>query len=184
MYSINDFDIRSKKKSSKILSARQISTNIISSKIGLNFYKNYYNFKNNKLPIIDIKIALSKDNYTKNKKKKWITNEKSRNLVHLLRTKYDAILSSSKSINQDNSLLNCRIKGLENKSPNLIIIDRNLILKKNLRLFKEKKRRKIFIFTISKNKKKINWLKKNNIKVFSFKKMASGEDYKRFFYYY
>ena len=96
--------------------------------------------------LIDAKIALSKDYFTKNKKKKWITNEKSRKLTHLLRTQYNALLSTSKSINKDNSLLNCRIDGLTNKSPNLIILDRNLKIKKNLNIFKKKKKEK-FIFT-------------------------------------
>ena len=41
------------------------------------------------------------------------------------------ILSTSKSINSDNSLLNCRINGLNNYKPDLFIIDLNLKLKKN-----------------------------------------------------
>ena len=36
-----------------------------------------------------------------------------------------------KSINHDNSLLNCRIDGLNNYKPDLFIIDLKLRLKKN-----------------------------------------------------
>ena len=32
---------------------------------------------------------------------------------HLIRSKYDFIISTSKTINKDNALLNYRIKGLE-----------------------------------------------------------------------
>ena len=50
-------------------------------------------------------------------KSKWITNFRSRKVKHLLRSKYDCIVSTSKSINADNSLLNCRINGFdENKA--------------------------------------------------------------------
>ena len=39
---------------------------------------------------------------------------------------HDCILTSSKTIIKDNPKLNCRINGLENKSPTRIIIDKNL----------------------------------------------------------
>ncbi len=181
-YSINDFDERSKNKSQKILSKRKISTSkfILKNK-GLKFYESYYRLKANKYPIIDAKIAISNDYFTKNNKKKWITNENSRKLTHLLRSKYNAILSTSKSINEDNSLLDCRIKGLTNKSPNLIILDRNLEIKKNLNIFKTKIKRKIYIYTTKNNKTKIKWLKKNNIKVCLKKDINSCDDYKNLF---
>ena len=77
-------------------------------------------------------------------KKKWITNETSRKIVHLLRNKYDCILSTSKSINKDNSLLNCRIDGLNNYKPDLFIIDLNLRLRKKLLLNSLLKKEKPF----------------------------------------
>ncbi len=181
-YSINDYDERSKKKSKKILTKKKIFTsNFYLKNKGLKFYNSYYRLKFNKLPIIDAKIALSNDYYTKDKKRKWITNERSRKLTHLLRTKYNALLSTSKSINKDNSLLNCRISGLTNKSPNLIIIDRNLTIKKNLDIFKAKIKRNIYIFTTHNNKKKIKWLKKHKIKVIIMRKMNTKEDFTNLF---
>ena len=150
-------------------------------KKGISFYKNYYNLKNKKLPIIDAKIALSKDYFSINKRDKWITNVHSRNLTHLFRSKYDAIISTSKSINKDNSLLNCRIDGLTKKTPDLVIIDRHLEIKKNFNIFKYSKGRKIFIYTIKRDYNKIGWLKRKNIKVILEKKMEDYEDYKRIF---
>ncbi len=181
-YPIYDFDERSKNKSSKIFKKRNILiSKFLHKEKALKFYESYHRFKKNKLPIINAKIAISKDYFTGVKKREWITNKQSRKLTHLLRSQHDALLSTSKSINKDNSLLNCRIKGLMDKSPNLLIIDRNLTIKKNLSIFKLKTRRKIYIFTTNNNKKKIKWLKKNNIKVFLVKKMNSNIDFKNIF---
>ena len=88
---------------------------------------------------MDAKIALSKDNYSINKKNKNITNFKSRQRAQFIRSIYDCLISTSKSINQDNSLLNCRIRGLENKSPDLVIIDRKLKIKNHIGFIQHKK---------------------------------------------
>ena len=177
-FTINDFDNRSKNKSKNILAKKNISTyNLYLKQKSLNFYKSYYRLKKNKMPIIDAKIAISNDYYTKDRKNKWITNEKSRKLTHLLRSRYNALLSTSKSINKDNSLLNCRINGLTNKSPHLIILDRNFIIKKNLNIFKVKIKRKIYIYTTKFDKSKIKWLKKKNVKVILMDGMKSKEDF-------
>ena len=57
---------------------------------------------------------------------------------------HDCVLSTSKTINQDDSLLNCRIDGLNNNKPDLFIIDLKLKLKKKLSLKRYIKRRKTF----------------------------------------
>ena len=181
-YSITDLDERSKNKAQNILKKKKIITKkFILKKKGLGFYNSYNRFKKKQLPVIDAKIAISKDYYTNNRKKKWITNEKSRKLTHLLRSRYNALLSTSKTINNDNSLLNCRISGLLNKSPDLIILDRNLIIKKNLNIFKKKINRKIYLYTSKINQNKIKWLKKNKVKVIITKKMKSKEDFNKLF---
>ena len=50
------------------------------------------------ITFIDAKIAISKDYFTINKNSKWITNSLSRNRAHLIRSEYEAIISTSKSI--------------------------------------------------------------------------------------
>ena len=181
-YSINDTDERSANKSQKVFSKTNISViKFFLKKKARKFYESYDRLKKNKLPIIDVKLAISKDYFTINKRKKWITNEQSRKMTHLLRTQYNALVSTSKSINTDNSFLNCRINGLENKSPNLIILDRNLKIKKNLNIFKKKIDRKIYVYTTNNNKKKISWLKKHNVKVILVNRMHSKEDYIKIF---
>ena len=134
-YCFDDPDYRTYKKARSDLKRNKI----ILKKIKFykkDFYRSYYLNKLSELPLIDAKIAISKDNYTINKKSKWITNARSRKVAHLIRSKYDSIISTSKSINKDNSILNCRINGLNNNKPDLIIIDRSLKLKKNIKLLK------------------------------------------------
>jgi diaminohydroxyphosphoribosylaminopyrimidine deaminase/5-amino-6-(5-phosphoribosylamino)uracil reductase len=62
---------------------------------------------------------------------KWISNEKSRSYVHVhLRRAADAILTTAKTIIQDNATMNIRI-GDEIEELNLVVFDRNLELLKN-----------------------------------------------------
>jgi diaminohydroxyphosphoribosylaminopyrimidine deaminase/5-amino-6-(5-phosphoribosylamino)uracil reductase len=84
---------------------------------------------------LDGRIADSEGN------SKWITSEKSRRYVHRLRYSSDAILTTAKTILQDNPLLNARIGKKEYKKI-LIIIDTNLDILKNkeLNIFKTAKR--------------------------------------------
>ena len=181
-YSVFDPDKRSKKKSKSILRKKKIFTQgSLLKKNGLNFYQSYYLQHSPGLPLTDAKIAISKDYFTKSTKKKWITNAYSRNRTHLVRSMYDCIVSTSRSINHDNSLLNCRIEGLENKSPDLVIIDRNLKLKKKLKLFKTTKGRKIILFTSSTNRKKISYIKKRGIKVITTNLLKNKENFKKLF---
>jgi len=181
-FSTIDLDIRSKEKSKRILKKNKIYVSgPLLKKNGIEFYKSYYLQHSSNLPLIDGKIAISSDYFTKNIKRKWITNLYSRKRSHLLRSTYDCIISTSKSINADNSLLNCRIEGLENKSPDLIILDRYLKLKKNLKLFKTVKKRKIILITCSTNKNKILKIKKKGIKVNFISSLNKKNDFKNFF---
>ena len=71
-YSVDDFDKRSQNKSKQILSSKQILTKKhLLKREGFNFYDSYIRLQNKKLPLLDAKIALSKDYYTKNKKKRF-----------------------------------------------------------------------------------------------------------------
>ena len=181
-YSIEDFDLRTTGKSENILKKNKIivKKNILKSK-GNDFYKSHKLRNKKQLPLIDAKLAISKDYFTINKKNKWITNEKSRLRGQYYRSTYDCLLSTSYSINKDNSLLNCRIKGLENKSPDVIIIDRFFKIKKNLKLFKLPLNRKIKILTTKKNKKKTSFFKKKKIDIILLKKMETRDDYLKIF---
>ena len=146
-YAFEDPDVRTFKKASKILSQKGIKSKLIRIKRNRKFYKSYFINKKLSLPFVTAKIAISKDYLTINKKEKWITNSMSRQIAHLIRNKHDCILSTSETINSDNSLLNCRINGLNNNKPDLFIIDLSLKLKKKLSLIKLIKKRKTYLVT-------------------------------------
>ena len=60
---------------------------------------------------------------------KWISNVKSRQYVHsILRAHADAILTTAKTVIQDNASMNIRIDGMNPEELNLIVIDRKLDL--------------------------------------------------------
>jgi len=92
-----------------------------------------------------------------------------------LRSKYDCLLTTSKTINDDNPLLNCRIEGLEEKSPNVIILDRLFNVKKNSLIFRKNKK-KIYILTSKDNFSKEQFFKKIGITIIKIKKINNYTD--------
>jgi len=176
-FGLEDVDLRTFKKAKKILNKKGIETKLIKSKKYNNFYRSYLLNKKFKIPFISAKIATSKDYFTINKKKKWITNIFSRKITHLIRSKHDGIISTSKSINYDNSLLNCRIEGFNKYKPDLFIIDLNLKLKKNLLLNKILKKRKTYIITYKTNSKKVQIYKKKGYKIIFVNSLINKNDF-------
>lgn len=176
-YAFEDPDTRTHKKAKKVLKKNKIETGLVKIDNFKNFYSSYFYNKKFRLPFVTSKIAISKDYFTINRKSKWITDKISKKITHLLRSKSDCIFSTSKSINKDNSLLNCRIEGLNNNKPDLFIIDLKLKLKKNLLIFDMIKKRKTFIITYKKNIKKISYFKKKGIKFLFIKSLNSKIDF-------
>ena len=176
-YAFEDPDLRTFKKAKKVLNLKGINTKQINIKNYREFYKSYFFNKKLSIPYVAAKIAISKDFYTINKKDKWITNSTSRKFVHLLRNRHDCILSTSKSINFDDSLLNCRIKGLNNYRPDLFIIDLNLKLKKKLSLNNLLKKRKTYLITNKNNSRKTLAYKKLGYKIILINNLNNKKDF-------
>ncbi len=166
VYAINDKDIRTSGKSYKILRSKNIKVkkNICQREAKL-IYKNYFFSKIHNKPYIYGKLAISKDFYLKDKKKFYITNTQSLQTTHILRSRVGCILTSSKTINDDNPKLNCRLKGLEKFSPKVAILDKDLNIKKNSFIVKNAKKNKTYLFFNSSKKKKITYLKQKKIKL-------------------
>ncbi len=176
-YSFNDFDKRTKGKAQSFFINKKIKIYKKKEIQFKDFYDSHYLIHKKSIPLIDAKIALSSDYFTIRKKSQWITNDLSRKRAHLIRSEYDAIISTSASINKDNSLLNCRINGLNNYKPDLIIIDLNLKIKKNLKIFKNKSERKILIITSVINHKKFSFFKKKGVNIIFQKSLSSQIDF-------
>jgi diaminohydroxyphosphoribosylaminopyrimidine deaminase / 5-amino-6-(5-phosphoribosylamino)uracil reductase len=105
-------------------------------------------------PVITAKIACSLDGKiaTKTGKSKWITSQKQRDIGHYFRAKNDAIMVGINTVLADNPTLNCRLYGMEDKSPIRIIMDNNLQLSNNSNIIKTASKIRTIIMTISDNK--------------------------------
>ncbi len=170
-YAFNDINKLTAFKAKKTLKSKNIKTFKKRISKYKYFYDSYYKLHKKNKPFIDAKIAISKDFFTINKSNKWITNELSRKRVHLIRSEYDCILTTSKTLNKDNALLNCRLNGFDKNKPDLIIVDQYLKTKKNLKLFNFRNKRKIILFTTIKKDKKLNFFKSKNVKIKIIKKL-------------
>jgi len=169
IYSIEDTDRRSSNKAKKILKLNNIATKSGLLKEETNkLYKSYNYVKKNKFPYIVGKLACS-SNLSILRNKKFITNEYSRKISHLLRYKYQGLLTTYKTINSDNPKLTCRINGLEKFSPKRIIIDRDLKINLNSYVVKNSSKPKTIIIHNSKNFRKIKYLKRMGVKLVFFK---------------
>ena len=164
-FAINDPDPRSFRKCSSTLRKKGVvvSNYILKNKINF-FYRSYIKHKKNNLPFVTCKLAISKDFYTINKKNKWITNEFSRGRVHLMRSFNECIITSSKTIIEDNPRLSCRIDGLYHRSPFIIVLDRELKIHINSKIISKINRKRVIIFYNKFNKRKLRLLKKLKIK--------------------
>lgn len=85
-------------------------------------------------------------------------------------------MSTSKSINYDNALLNCRIDGLNNNKPDLFILDLKLKLKKNLAMKNLLNKRKTYLITLKNNNKKMSNYKKLGFKIILIDSLENKED--------
>ena len=174
-FSIKDPDPRSFNKSSTQFKRKNIFVKDgIYSKEIKNFYRSYLKYKKDELPFVTSKLAISKDYYTSNVRKKWLTNKYSRGRVHLMRSQHDCILTSARTIVDDNPRLNCRIAGLEINSPSKIILDKNLITPIKSRIIKNTKNYDTIIFYNKNNKKKIKIFKKSKIKLIKAELATDG----------
>ena len=160
-----DPDKRSFKKARKKLSKYNIKTfDNIHKSLGNSFYKDFFIKKNTKNIFITSKLATSKDLYISDKYNKWITNTYSRGRVHLLRANHDSILTTSKTILNDNSMLNCRINGLQKHSPNRFIIDKNLSIPLTSKIISTANKISTYVFYNLINKSKLTKLKEHKVK--------------------
>ena len=139
--------------------------------------KFFLKYISQKLPYVTIKAAQTLDGMIadKNNVSEWISSEQSRNYVHSLRAKYDAVLIGSETARRDNPKLTVRM--FEGRNPYRIILDSKLNLKMDLNLFKKNKDKKTIIVTIDDNRSKKSKIKKFEqlgVKIVFVKKNHNG----------
>lgn len=95
----------------------------------------YIKYITTKTPFVILKIAMTLDGKiaTPSGESKWITSEKSRKLVHLMRSRVDALLSACGTVLKDNPMFTSRIKG--GKNPLRVIIDPELRIPLNYHVY-------------------------------------------------
>ncbi len=176
IYSVADIDKRVRNKSQKILKSNNVKVKKgVLKDIINNFYSNYFFNRKHKLPYVTGKIAISKNNLVYSKLNKRITNVQADKFTHLLRYKNDALMISYKTLNKDNSRLNCRIKGFSNYSPKRIILDNKLQTKINSYIIKTANKDNTIIFYNQASKSKVLDFKKKKIQLIKSKINKQGK---------
>lgn len=116
------------------------------------------------LPYLRCKMAMSLDGRTalENGDSQWISSIQSRKDVHRLRAASSAILSTVDTVEKDNASLNARDISFNAKQPLRVIIDRQLKISTQVKLFQlaEPDAGKIIIYTEIENNERIKELNK------------------------
>ena len=151
-----DQDPRTKNKSISKLKRNKIKV-IVGIQKEKTLSTNNFFFKSllKKKPFTKVKMAISSDYKIawSNYKSKWISNSKSRKYVHNLRSKSQAILTTSKTILKDNPTFTVRKNNQIIKYLNVVVIDKNLNIPLYAKVLKNLHERRVIIFTSKKNPK-------------------------------
>lgn len=151
-----DQDPRTKNKSISKLKRNKIKV-IVGIQKEKTLSTNNFFFKSllKKKPFTKVKMAISSDYKIawSNYKSKWISNSKSRKYVHNLRSKSQAILTTSKTILKDNPRFTVRKNNKIIKYLNVVVIDKNLNIPLYTKVLKNLHERRVIIFTSKKNPK-------------------------------
>lgn len=102
-------------------------------------------------PLVAIKVATSLDGRiaTHSGDSQWITSGAARERGHMLRAQSDAIMIGSNTALQDNPMLDCRLPGLEERSPVRIICDGRLRLPLTSQICQTAAEQKTILITLS-----------------------------------
>lgn len=128
----------------------------------------YIKYITTKTPFVILKIAMTLDGKiaTPTGESKWITSEKSRKLVHLMRSRVDALLSAYGTVLNDNSMFTSRIKG--GKNPLRVIIDPELRIPLNYHVYNPPPDTIAVVHESKLNDSKIKILKDRGVEIIPF----------------
>jgi diaminohydroxyphosphoribosylaminopyrimidine deaminase/5-amino-6-(5-phosphoribosylamino)uracil reductase len=124
---VGSLDPNPKVSGFQLLKEKGIDIALIERKEALELNKVFFTHQKKQKPFVAVKIAATVDGKIADHTgtSKWITNEQSRNYLHAhIRSQVDAIISTAKTVIEDQATLNCRIAGIETAEINAVIIDR------------------------------------------------------------
>lgn len=128
----------------------------------------YIKYITTKTPFVMLKIAMTLDGKiaTPDGQSKWITSEKSRKLVHQLRSRVDAILSAYGTVLNDNPMFTSRIK--KGRNPVRVIIDPDLIIPEHFHVYNPPPKTIAVVNERVLETKKAEYLEKKGVEFLSF----------------
>ena len=124
---VGSLDPNPKVSGFQLLKEKGIDIALIELKEALQLNKVFFTHQKKQKPFVAVKIAATVDGKIADHTgtSKWITNEQSRAYLHAhIRSQVDAIVSTAKTVIEDQATLNCRIVGKETAEINAVIIDR------------------------------------------------------------
>ncbi len=172
-------------KSIKILKSAGIEVELASHLIEKEIAEQneiYFTYITKKRPFVIVKNALSLDGKiaTESGNSKWISNEKSRTLVHKLRNEIDAIITGVNTINNDNPRFTTRLVDNKIKDPIRIILDTKLDINPDSYVIRTAdKIRTILVTNVQPKSDKINLLQQNNVEIWGVKIKSDKIDLKK-----
>lgn len=155
---IASLDPNPKVSSVEKLMAAGIEVEVLNEPLAITLNRRFFTQHSKQRPYFILKTASTIDGKIadRNNKSKWISNELSRQFVHTqLRTNTDAILTSYKTVLQDEASFTIRIDGAPIKETNVVIIDKALTLLKKefeeLPIFYPRTNTKIYLISDKKD---------------------------------
>ena len=145
--SIKDPDLRVAGKGIRLLKSAGLEVNLgLCEKEALELNKSFIHKNLNGCSYGVLKWAMSIDGRValKNGHSKWITNEKSRSLVHKLRADFDAIIIGGNTLRRDNPILTTR--GLKKIEPLRVVFTRTLDLPAESQLWDTKLSKTLVVY--------------------------------------
>ncbi len=140
--------------------------------------KFFFKYISKKIPYITLKAAQTLDGKIAdyNGYSKWVSSVDSRRYVHSLRAKYDAVLVGAGTVAKDDPNLTVRLA--EGRNPKRIVLDTNLKLKSDRKLFRNNNDKNLIVITSQKSagkKNKFKRLSSSGVNVIFVKEDENGE---------
>lgn len=123
-------------------------------------------------PLVTVKVASSADGKIAAEKdtQTWITRPETRKRGHLYRANHDAIMIGIGTALVDDPTLDCRIKGLEDRSPVRVLLDTDLRITEDSKLCQTASKIPLWIMTSCFDAEKYAAFEKKGIKIFCIEK--------------